>query len=178
MATFKEVFSTTTKVLLSILVISLVLGLVILIFYSIGSQGSTSSSAGLSNPEVEYKNADDAPTTMPKSQWDWMIESSLEVGTIVEGMSKSQVEQILRKPSSSRPTSHGMGGETWIYTYVKKKGECRKYEGENCAEYAPNEIENKTLYFSPKGNLTTGGDFFGFKSCDITYKISQENCAR
>jgi SmpA / OmlA family len=176
MAKFSEVFSTTWKVLLALFLISLAIGLVTLVIGVMGGTGGGSSSAGLDHPEIDYDNADNASTKVPKSLWDRMIKGNMDAHVPMEGMSKSQIEQILGKPSTSARTSDGMGGETWTYTKVEKSGECQKYQGDTCVEYGPDETKTETLYFSPRGHLTTGGDFFAFNGCDVVYKISQETC--
>src|SRR5438477_2576802 len=135
MATFNEVFSTTWKVLLALILISLGIGFIYMIIGAIGNGSrSSTSSHELSSPGIDYEHADTAPTKMPKSVWDRMVKGNLDAHVPMEGMSKEQIAQILGKPTTSAATSNGMGGETWIYTKVVKKGECQKYEGDNCVQ--------------------------------------------
>jgi hypothetical protein len=151
MANFGEVFSTTWKVLLALFLISLGVGLVYLVIGVMAHSGGGSASDD-STRIYHVKNADEAHTGLPKSQWDREIKRCIKEHTIVEGMTKDQVKQAIG------------GGEPWLYSLVTLKGsyqKCIRYEGEQCAEYPPDEVKSFALHFTPKGNLIWDDDSIG-----------------
>jgi hypothetical protein len=154
MASFGDIFSTTWKVLLALFLISLGIGFIYLVIGVIGRSGGGDSHIGSDERTRNYhaERADAAYTTMPKSQWDRGIERCIKEHTVIEGMTKDQVKQAVG------------GGEPWSYSIVTLKGseeKCMKYEGEQCAEYPPDEVKHFSLHFTPKGNLIWDEDSIG-----------------
>ncbi len=155
MTKFSEIFSTTWKVVLSVFLISLLISLGIgFIYVVIG--GFRRASGGFSSDEwtrtYHVKNADEAYTKMPKSEWDGEIKRCIKEHTVIEGMTKDQVKQAVG------------GGKPWSYSIITLKGsdkKCIKYEGEQCVEYPPDEVKSFALHFTPKGNLIWDEDSIG-----------------
>jgi len=156
MPKFGDVFSTTWKVLLALFLISLGIGFVYLILGAIGN-----STRGGIDPEWERqykeKNADDASSKMPKSQWDREMKRCVRERTVIEGMSKEEVRAAVA------------GDDTWIYSIVVLKStdqKCIRYSEEQCVEYPPDEVKTFHLHFTPKGNLIWDDDSIGLSVYD------------
>jgi hypothetical protein len=151
MPKFSDVFSTTWKALLALFLISLGVTFVWLVIAAIGNTKNGSTSDEWRN-EVKQKNADEAPTKMPKSQWDREIQRCIKEHTLIEGMSKDEVRRAVG------------GEEPWTYSIVIRKGtdqNCIRYAGEDCAEYPPDETKTFSLHFTPTGNLIWDDDSIG-----------------
>lgn len=178
MPTFGEVFSTTWKVLLALFLISLGMGLMYLILAVIGSRStsSTSSTRDADDWSNEYRqrSADDAPTKMPKSQWDEEMKRCAREGTVIEGMSKEEVGRAVG------------GKEPWTFSIVTLKStdqKCIRYAGERCVQYPPDEVKTFVLRFTPKGHLIWDGDSIGLSVYgrylpDVIAKRKAETLAR
>lgn len=155
MAKFSEIFSTTWKVVLSVFLVSLLISLGIgFIYVVIG--GFRRAGGGSSSDEwtrtYHVKNADEAYTKMPKSEWDGEIKRCIKEHTVIEGMTKDQVKQAVG------------GGKPWSYSIITLKGsdkKCIRYEGEQCVEYPSDEVKSFALHFTPKGNLIWDEDSIG-----------------
>lgn len=164
MATFSEIFSTTWKVLLALFLISLGMGVFYLILGAVGNSNSRSGIGGDDwTRQYHEKNADDASSKMPKSQWDRQIKQCVKERTVIEGMSKEEVKQAVG------------GDEPWTYSIITLKStdqKCIRYSGEQCVEYPPNQVETFNLHFTPKGNLIWDEDSIGLSVYD---KIKPKN---
>lgn len=163
---FKRVFSTTAKVMLSVFLILLGIGLVWAILESIPSRRSGSSEPEevryahtyLDNKESYNKTADDAFTKMPLSQWKSVISTDIFGHCIREGMTTREVEKAVGKPTAIKsvpPPDAADTGAVWEYTTKQVVNKpCSRYEGEKCADPVEYETKTATLYFSPNGHLT------------------------
>ena len=158
MANFGEVFSTTWKVLLTLFLIYVGLGLIYLVIVGIARSASNSSSAHVNtylNDTQRYDDrADQRHTRMPQSMWSKKIAAAIESHCIDEGMTREEAEKAIGKPNTATfVSSHGAGNrETWQYQRTTQ-GKCLKYNGDECAEYETKH-ESATLYFSPNGHMT------------------------
>lgn len=158
MANFGEVFSTTWKVLLTLFLISVGLGLIYLVIVVIGRSVSNKSSGHVNtylNDTQRYDDrADQKHTRMPQSVWSKKIAAAIKSHCVDEGMTREEVEKAIGKPNrTTSESSHGTGSrEAWQYERTTQ-GKCLKYDGDECAEYVTKH-ESATLYFSPNGHLT------------------------
>jgi hypothetical protein len=153
LAQFKEVFSTTAKVILALFLISLGIGIVLGL---VNLAGSSPASSSKSDWEAEYmtKQADGKKSSMPLSKWNRTIEAAIKYHCPAEGMTKEEVEKTIGKPAETTDS-------TWTYRRSVQK-ECLRYDGDNCAEYAHKD-ETEYFDFTPAGHLkarmqTTYGD--------------------
>jgi hypothetical protein len=164
MPKFGDVFSTTWKVLLALFLISLGVGVIYLVLGAIGNSSSRSGIGGDDwTRQYHQKNADDASSKMPKSQWDRQIKQCIKERTVIEGMSKEEVKQTVG------------GDEPWTYSIITLKStdqKCIRYSGEQCAEYPPDEVKTFNLHFSPNGHLIWDEDSIGLSVYD---KIKPKN---
>jgi zinc-ribbon domain len=151
---FGQVFSTTGKVLLALLLISVGIGIVYAIISGVAdsSGGSGGSHYDEWKKQYEEKNANEASTKVPKSQWDKEMKRCIRQHTVVEGMTKDEVRKAVG------------GDEPWTFTIVTRKGtdeKCVKFSGEKCVEYPPDEVKTFTLHFTPVGHLIWDDDSIG-----------------
>jgi hypothetical protein len=154
MAQFKDVFSTTLKVLLALLIISAVLGVGFLflggVIGGLASIAKSPSPTTTTENDVREDEADAIRTTMPKSLWDAGIARAVKKHCYTEGMSKEEVAQALGEPTQK--TDHTSVGDDW--TWRLPSGKCLKYDGDKCAEQ---EKREKVIFFTPKGNVYLEG---------------------
>jgi|ERR1019366_4765366 hypothetical protein len=127
MAQFKDVFSTTAKVILSLLIISAVVGLGFLILGRLGSAITPASSASADPNENE---ADALRAAMPKSAWDNLIAKAVANHCVTDGMNEEEVFRAVGEPNLKYD---GKEISTWTWHPAK-----------------PNET---TLFFTGKGNV-------------------------
>ncbi len=149
MAQFKDVFSTTLKVLLALLIISVVLGVGFLILGGLGSiasgPSSTANSPSTSSDNIETK-PDALRTTMPKSVWERGIARAVKKHCITDGMSKEEVARAWGEPTKKEDAN---------WTWQLPPGKCLKYDGDKCTE---KEERHKIIFFTAKGNVFLEGD--------------------
>jgi hypothetical protein len=133
---FKQVFSITGKTFISLLIISLGIGIIWAVISVVSNRPASSPSAG----SFEDNQADEASAKMPKSQWDAEVKSAIVAHCIFGGMSRAQVEQALGK------INHNGAFED----YKQPSGRCTKYNGDACVEFDTN-----TMYldFTKAGNF-------------------------
>jgi hypothetical protein len=167
---FSQVFSVTGKVILALFVIGLGIGLLYLIIGALGNTGYSGSSSGsatdysrtyLESRAYYDKDADEAPTKVPLSQWKTMIAADIAGHCVRPGMTSDEVRRAVGEPTSKEvvPPPNGdassNGGEAWQYVKREQVSKpCSKYEGDKCADPVEYKTEKATLYFSPNGHLT------------------------
>lgn len=127
MAQFKDVFSTTAKVILSLFIISVMVGLGFLI---LGRLGSTIAPASSASADPSENEADALRAAAPKSAWDNLIAKAITNHCVADGMNE---EEVLRAVGEPNLKYDGKGISTWTWHPAK-----------------PNET---TLFFTGKGNV-------------------------
>jgi hypothetical protein len=162
MACFRDVFSTTAKVVLALFIISALIGVGSLVLGGLGSvviptsstsepgsgvisAGSTSSIETATHPEDDA--ADALRTTMPKSVWERGMARTVKHRCFTGGMSKEEVVRALGEPIEKSDFSDDIGS-TW--TWQLPPGECLKYDGDKCIERKKN---SQRVFFTAKGNV-------------------------
>lgn len=151
MPNFGEVFSTTWKVLLALVLISLGVSMAYFVVGAV-SRGGSEYSSGEWLRKNEEKTADEAASKMPQSQWEREVKRCIEQHKVIEGMTKEQVKEAVG------------GNDPWTYSIVTSKGvnqPCLRYEGERCVEFPPDEVKYFNLHFTPKGSLIWDSDSIG-----------------
>jgi hypothetical protein len=138
---FKQVFSTTGKTVVSLLIISLGIGIVSAIVYGISHRPPVSSPSADSADSSEDTNADEASTKMPKSKWDAKVNAAIAAHCIFEGMSRVQVEEALGKIND-------VDGAFEAYKHQDET--CKKYSGNTCTEF---DTRLMLLNFTKNGNF-------------------------
>ena|SRR5208337_3738511 len=162
MADFKTVFSTTAKVWISLLIISLLIGIGVLAFggilASLGlttrSSNSTSTarfsdSAFPSETDIRKNAADARRTSMPKSVWDAGVARAIKEDCITDGMNQLEVSRAWGEPTKKEPSS-------WAWDL--RPGACTRYDGDNCVK---REERNKIVFFTANGNVYNEGEGCG-----------------
>lgn len=140
MANFKDVFSTTAKVMFALAIISALIGLGSLVLGGLGS-AVLPTAATTASPNKYEEPADARRSTMPKSVWDRGVIKAVKHHRVTDGMNQDEVLRALGEPTSRSKTS---------WTWRLPPTECLKYEGDNCVE----QKENKAIIFlSAKGNV-------------------------
>jgi hypothetical protein len=182
MAKFKEVFSTTSMVLVALLLIAIGVGLGWSIIHHLSSSTSISGTSRmvpqeeelqsgsraatgnkyLDNKEYYDRLADDRPTSVQQSRWNKTIAAAVKVHCPFEGMTKQQLEQSIGKPYSSSPTPSPTEPVTGTpVPSTVNYGEAWEYRRENkkkCLKYvgdkcAEFEQQAMTFYFTPLGHM-------------------------
>jgi hypothetical protein len=163
MAKFNDVFSVTAKVVLSLMVISLLIGVA---FYALGGVGSIIQKP---RPDAAQDMADEARSSMPQTKWDKGIAKAIKVHCITDGMSKEEVLRSYGEPTKKTDYTYnnGLKGSEWVWELPP--GDCLKYAGENCVE---RETRQKMIMFTAKGNVFKVG--YDCVSIDDHYYRSQE----
>src|SRR2546425_7419114 len=96
MAQFKDVFSTTAKVILSLLIISAVIGVAFLI---LGRLGSAIIPANSSPPGAPGEDEADAiRSAVPAPTWDSVIVKAVTNRCVTDGMNKTEVLRAIGAP--------------------------------------------------------------------------------
>lgn len=156
MAQFRDVFSTTLKVLAALLIISAALGLGFLFLGGVigGLAPIAESHSATSTTESNDREdeADSIRTTMPKSLWDVGIARAVRKHCYTEGMSKEEVTQALGEPTKKTNYTSTSVGDNW--TWQLPSGKCLRYDADQCAEQ---EKREKVIFFTPKGNVYLQG---------------------
>lgn len=170
MAHFKDVFSTTLKVLPALIIISAVIGVGGLILGGLGSvvipTGSvTTEPAAYRTAETD--TADAFRTTMPRRTWDIGIARAVRKHCFAEGMNKEEVVQSLGKPTTKE--DHAYSGSSWTWQLPPSK--CLKYDGDKCMEQ---EERHKTIEFTAKGRVYLQGSSCQTLDDDYVYFDSRE----
>lgn len=141
MAEFKDVFSTTAKVILALVIISALIGVGFLIVGGLGSVVVPASSTGAATTDKYEDTADARRTTMPKSVWDRGITKAVRSHCVTDGMNEEEVLRALGNPTSK-------SGRSW--TWQLPAGECLKYDGDQCIEQKEN---HAIIFLTAKGNV-------------------------
>lgn len=159
MAKFGEVFSTTWKVLVALLLISLG---VIVISFMIGVIGRSTQSASSRDMTIWYRMADEKHTSMPLSRWNKLVAAAIKQHCPWNGMTKDEVEKAIGKPLSLSDN-----GSSWHYERTAQEEDCTKYVGDKCSVQTVHQTAD--FFFSPNGYLVapsqsdTGG--WLYKNC-------------
>jgi hypothetical protein len=124
MATFKDVFNITWKVVLSLMIVSAIVGIAYWLVNLPEEVAKTSTSAR----EVEKDKYDtsDYHTKMPKSVWDKRVAWAVKHHCHFAGMSKEEIIQALGQPTEEKD---------YALTYTRETKDCVRYEGDACVEY-------------------------------------------
>jgi hypothetical protein len=153
-------------VILALFLISAGIAVVYGILTSIGSSGSNRDEATnykdtyINSRTFYNKDADEAPTKMPLSQWKKAVATDIKGHCIQAGMTAAEVEKAVGKPTNAKTVTYGSGstadkGNIWEYVAQEiVKEPCSRYEGEKCADPVKYKTTTATLYFSPNGHLT------------------------
>src|SRR5712671_235327 len=97
---FGKVFSTTGKVILALVLISLGIGAVFGVIALMG-KANTGSRAGYSrNHDYENKIGDDKRTSMPLSKWNKAMAAAIKQHCPAVGMNKEEAEKAVGKPTN------------------------------------------------------------------------------
>jgi hypothetical protein len=162
MAQFKDVFSTTAKVLGALVIISVVVGLGFLFLGGLGSAlaPAVSNSPARDAKPVEKDAEDSLRTAMPRSVWDRGVARAVKHHCYVPGMNQEEVVRALGEPTQK--SDMGDHGSDWMWKLPP--GKCVKYDGDKCVEQ---ETKEGRVSFTPSGNVnyavdaceTIGGDF-------------------
>jgi hypothetical protein len=134
MPAFKEVFSTTWKVLLALFLISLGLGLAFFIVQ--GARDSTENQRTTDEKKAEYSSHDTSNyrTKVPKFIWDKRLEWAIAHHCYFAGMSKAEIIQALGQPTGDGDyddNGYGAGVISWSW----KTDKCARFNGDQCAEF-------------------------------------------
>lgn len=162
---FSQVFSVTGKVILALFIIGLGIGLLCLLIYKLSHPSYSGKSSDISrtylDSRAEYdKDADEAPASVPLSQWKKIIAADIAGHCVRPGMTYDEVKRAVGEPTSKEVVPPPQGnaslnnGEAWQYVKQEVSEPCSKYEGEKCAEPVKYQSTKATLYFSPTGHLT------------------------
>jgi hypothetical protein len=146
MPKFTEVFSTTAKVVLALVIISVVVGLTLSGFGGLG--------AAFHSPpaDSEQTEADSISSRIPKTTWDRGIAKAIREHCIIDGMDEKEVIQSFGEPTEKRVVRrYGSNGntETW-WTWKLPSGNCLKYDGDKCAEQ---EDRDRIVRFTLNGHV-------------------------
>ncbi len=114
MAQFKDVFSTTLKVFLALLIISAVIGVAGLILGGLGSAVNSPSVSTKTETDTHQTDADALRTTMPKKTWDRGVGKAVKKHCFTEGMNKEEVVQALGEPTKKEDYPYS-GESTWTW---------------------------------------------------------------
>jgi hypothetical protein len=150
MAQFKDVFSTTWKVLLALVLISAIIGACTIALgglgWMMGRSSSTPSAASIA-VSADDQAADALRTTMPKSIWDRGMARAVRNHCFTEGMSKEEVIRAVGEPTERNDYNSEIGS---IWVWQLPPGKCLKYDGDKCIEQVKN---SQTIIFTAKGSV-------------------------
>lgn len=141
MAQFKDVFSTTAKVIAAVFIVSAIIGVGFLFWGGVVSFVASSSSSAPVEKNHYEEDADARRTTMPLSKWNRGIKLAAKNQCVTDGMNEDEVASAVGQPSSKSPSS-------WRWKLAP--GKCLKYQGDTCAESEQNEA---IILFTSKGNV-------------------------
>jgi hypothetical protein len=153
MATFGDVFSTTAKVILALLIISAIGALAIKMLGGLGD--------AVRSPQIDQaqESADEIRNKMPQTRWAKGVAKAIKEHCVTDGMSEAEVVQSLGAPTEKRNYT---GESEW--TWKLAPGECQQYEGDNCLK---REERRRTIQLTAKGNVFKEG--WGCISLDGRY---------
>jgi hypothetical protein len=159
MATFGDVFSTTAKVILALLIISAVSAVAIKML-----GGAVDA---VRSPQIDQvqESADETRNKMPQTRWAKGVAKAIKEHCVTDGMSEAEVLQSLSAPTEKTNYDGGEGG---AWTWKLPAGECLQYEGDNCVK---REERHRTIQFTAKGNVFKEG--WGCISLDGRYFDNQ-----
>jgi hypothetical protein len=158
---FKDVFSTTAKVILALVIISALVGVGFLVLGGLGGTLMPASSTSSTRAATAEEDAADAlRATMPKSMWDRGIARAVKHHCFVSGMNQEEVVRALGEPTQK--TDLGDYGSDW--TWQLPPGKCLKYDGDKCVEQEKNEpriafTRKGSLHYATDGCETLSGHF-------------------
>lgn len=149
MAQFKDVFSTTAKVLLALVIIAALIGIGYGLLAGIGAL-SVASSTSQPSPDAVANAAragamDTIRSSMPKSEWDRGMARAAKRHCYIGGMNKEEITRALGEPN--KKDDWGSNGGAW--TWQLPPGKCLKYSGDDCVEQ---ETNHQIVFFTAKGN--------------------------
>ena len=101
---FGEVFSTTAKVVLSLLLLSAIISGGYFLLESAGRTASESQSSQAMDEalrDIDIERADANHTKVKKSDWDKMVKDAIAAKCPVLGMTKNEVAEVLGQPVSA-----------------------------------------------------------------------------
>jgi hypothetical protein len=132
MAQFKDVFSITAKVILSLFIISAAMGVGFLILGGLGSAIAPSNANPLGAPGED--EADAVRNTMPAPAWDSVIVKAVTNQCVTDGMSKGEVLRAIGAPDL-------------------------RYDGPRISSWTwhPRKASEATMFFTAKGNVYLWG---------------------
>src|SRR5947209_5711506 len=123
---FGKVFSTTGKVILALVLISLGIGAVFGVIALIGN--SNPGSTGYSrNHDYENKVADEKQNSMTLTKWNKGVAAANKQHCPALGMNKEETEKAVGKPTNPSDSAWSFERDT--------ERECIKYDGDKCAEH-------------------------------------------
>jgi hypothetical protein len=125
MVTFKDVFSITWKVVLSLMIVSAIAGVAYWLlsvpgkFAKVAKENTTVGAASTGDTS-------DYHTKMPKSLWERRVAWAVKHRCTFAGMTKEEVIRALGQPTEEK--DHAL-------TYAWETKDCARYDGDACAEY-------------------------------------------
>jgi hypothetical protein len=143
MPAFKDVFSTTWKVVLSLMIVSAI-AVFVYFLLSVPSRVSEQRSGKTGDDPFSRYDASDYQTKMPKSAWDKRVAWAVSHHCYFVGMSKVDAIQALGPPTEQVETS---------LTYYWLNKDCVRYEGNACAEHK----KEQRIIFLYKGYVSSFG---------------------
>lgn len=130
MATFKDVFNITWKVVLSLVIVSVIAGaayMLLRVFGEVAKEVAKKETAGAAGKEIENRyDTSDYHTKMPKSVWDKQVAWAVEHHCHFAGMSKEEIIRALGQPTEEKD---------YALTYAWETKDCARYDGDACVEY-------------------------------------------
>jgi hypothetical protein len=141
---FGKVFSTTGKVILALVLISVGIGAVFGLIALLRNSNTRPSVDSSSFIDYQNKVGDEKRTTMPLSKWNKAMAAAIKQHCPAVGMNKEEAEKAVGKPPDASQN-------TWVFERDIEK-ECIKYDGEKCAEHKKDH-QISIVYFSPNGHI-------------------------
>ena len=129
MTAFKQIFSVTWKVLLSLLIISILVVIVAVRLNEVGQKRN----------ELKYYEQYDRSyyhTSMPKSEWDKKVAFAVKHHCTFAGMSRQEVITALGPPAAEKPANeYGVAYLEYPVPAGSQGVTCLKYSGDTCVDY-------------------------------------------
>lgn len=161
--TMKSVFSTTSKVFISLLVISAVIGIGYLVIAVGPSVAADQANRDRNRDTEQYlqhlneQEADNAHSKVPASRWKASVASSIKKHYPQTGMTRDEVKAAMQPQipltQENVGTSPYYSDNTHLYyERTSPTKDCLSYSGEKCAQYS--KIKKYSYCsFSPNGFL-------------------------
>jgi hypothetical protein len=128
MAQFKDVFSTTAKVVLSLLVISAVIGVAYPILGGLGSASASPTVTPSGAPGEE--GADTMRSAAPPAAWNSLLAKAVANQCVTDGMNEAEVLRAIGEPNV-RYDGRAISSWTWH----------------------PRQLNETTIFFTTKGTV-------------------------